>query len=107
MILGCLRDGDPVGEELALELIQVYIATAPDSMAEIERLASGGDWEACASAAHKFVSSNGTVGAMEFAQLLRRTESACREGRHADVLALAAEGRQELERAMQELRAMD
>jgi two-component system sensor histidine kinase/response regulator len=106
MILGCLRDGDPVGEELALELIQSYMETAPEIMDEIERLVLGGSLEECADVAHKFVSSNGTVGAMDFAKLLRRMEGACREGRTGEVEGLATQGRLELERALRELRGM-
>ncbi len=105
-ILGCLLDGDPTGEALARELVEGYLTSAPDYMREIESLASRQEWEACAALAHKFVSTNGTVGAMRFAQLLRKVETNCIEQQYSVVEALLRQAQSELLLALGELKTL-
>jgi signal transduction histidine kinase/CheY-like chemotaxis protein/HPt (histidine-containing phosphotransfer) domain-containing protein len=99
-----LSDDD--GRELALDLIADYMERAPDSMARLEEAAQSGDWEACAKVAHEFVSTNGTVGAMRFATLLRGIETAVRSERTSDVPGMLDDARREMGWAVSELQEL-
>ena len=102
ILASLLSDEDPAGHELAAELVEYFLDSAPASLAELEEAARAKDWGRCASLAHSFVSTCGTVGAMRFAGLLRRIESAC--GRiPAEVPRLIEHSRQELDASLEAL----
>ena len=107
-VLGCLLedDEDSSGPELALELVDHYLRFAPDELAALEEAAEEEDWELCGKLAHDFVSSCGTVGAVRFAAVLRRIESACSRSPQEEVPSLVRGLREELQAtvaALQEL----
>lgn len=91
---------------MAKELIDSYLGTAQGFMAEIMSLYSRQEWEACGSLAHKFVSTNGSVGAMRFAQLLRRVEGACQDQNLSELEFLLTQSQYELHSALNELQAL-
>ena len=105
-VLGSLLAGDEEGRLLAVDLIQDYLERAPRSQTSLEEAAAMSDWDACAQIAHDFVSTNGTVGALRFAKLLRSIERACRSNDGAVVPGLVNDARNELDDALRALETM-
>ncbi len=84
-VLGPLLDDDS-GRALAQDLKQAFEQGTAQVLEEIGRALAGGDFERVGRAAHRFVSTSGTVGAVRLARLLREVESASRQ-RQTDVLS--------------------
>jgi signal transduction histidine kinase/CheY-like chemotaxis protein/HPt (histidine-containing phosphotransfer) domain-containing protein len=104
-VLACLlEDDDPAGRELAHELIGHYLDHAPETFMALTEAAGEGDWERTATVAHGLVSSCGTVGAVRFAALLRKVESAVRTGTPEKVSELVGSAEGELASSMAVLR---
>lgn len=106
-VLACLlEDDDPAGRELADELIGYYLDHAPEAFLALSEAVSEEDWDRAATVAHGLVSSCGTVGAVAFAGLLRRLESAVlgAAGEEAAALLLVAE--HELDKSLTALRGL-
>ncbi len=79
---------DEDGRDLALELVGSFLDMAPELFAEMEGALEGGDFEACASIAHRFVSTSGTVGAVHLARLLKQIEEQAKAGSAGDAVSL-------------------
>ena len=105
-VLGLLMTGDEEGRLLAVDLIEDYLERAPRSQAALEEATALQDWATCAQVAHEFVSTNGTVGALRFAKLLRSIERACRSDQQERVAGLVGEARSELMLAVTALEGM-
>jgi len=102
ILASLLMDDDPAGRELAAELVEHFMGSAATSLVEMEDASRERDWTRCASLAHSFVSTCGTVGAMRFAGILRRIETAC--GRiPSEVPRLLEHSRQELDASLEAL----
>jgi histidine phosphotransfer protein HptB len=87
-------DGDT---EFVVQLIETYLADAPQQLSAIDAAAASGDAAALVRPAHTLKSSSATVGAQRLAGLSRRLETAGRSGTLAgestrdDLAALPAE----------------
>lgn len=97
-VLGALLC-DEEGRILASELIDSFLAIAPERLAALETAASRGELAECASIAHGLVSTSGTVGAVRLAKMLRDVERFARSGNSADSIRLVASCRSEVETA--------
>ena len=106
-VLACLlEDDDPAGRELAEELIAHYVDHAPETFLALSEAASEEDWERVATVAHGLVSSCGTVGAVAFAALLRKVESAVLNGEADELPGLLATAERELDKSLVALREL-
>ena len=101
-ILECLLE-DEVGRDLARDLVQTFVARVPEFLAEVESAVSEERWETVASAAHKFVSTSGSVGAVRCATALKQLEGASRTGSLDEVPELVERVRSEVSCAVEEL----
>ncbi len=70
--------------EFVNELIEAYLADAPEQIAAIHEAAAGGDASALVRPAHTLKSSSATIGAQQLAARSRRLEFAGREARLDD-----------------------
>jgi len=78
-------DGD---DDLLAELIDLFLADAPQRMMALAAAIGGEDWDGVASWAHSLKGSCGSLGAMHMAELCTRLESM---GRLADAPRSEAE----------------
>ena len=101
-VLSSLFD-DEEGRQLASELIESFFELAPEHLAQMEAALEGDDLDRCASVAHKFVSTSGTVGAIRLAQLLREIEQCASRGDSELSARLVASCRVETDRARRAL----
>jgi len=65
------------GEEdpgLLLELIDLYLADAPQRMSEIEQALASGDWKLLERAAHTLKSASANIGALSLSALCQELE---------------------------------
>ncbi|MDF1837524.1 MAG: Hpt domain-containing protein, partial [Planctomycetota bacterium] len=72
MLDGLLED--EAGRELVGFLVDSFELGVPKFLDEAKRAVQESDWEELASAAHKFVSSSGSVGAVRCAGVLKDLE---------------------------------
>ncbi len=101
-VLASLYD-DEEGRQLAADLIESFFELAPDHLRAMEHAVSAGDLGVCASIAHKFVSTSGTVGAVRLAHILREVEQCASRG-DVDVSSrLVASCREETDKARRAL----
>ena len=101
-VLASLYD-DEEGRQLAADLIESFFELAPDHLRAMEHAVSTGDLGTCASIAHKFVSTSGTVGAVRLAHILREVEQYATRG-DVDVSSrLVASCREETDKARRAL----
>ena len=106
-VLACLlEDDDSAGRELAEELVAHYRHHVPETFLALSEAASEQDWDRVATVAHGLVSSCGTVGAVAFAALLRRVESAVLSGTSDEVPGLLASAERELDKSLVALREL-
>ena len=101
-----LEDDDPAGRELAEELVAHYRHHVPETFLALSEAASEQDWDRVAMVAHGLVSSCGTVGAVGFAALLRKVESAVLSGTSDEVPGLLASAERELDKSLAALREL-
>jgi HPt (histidine-containing phosphotransfer) domain-containing protein len=69
------------GKEFLIELIDVYLADAPNRLAELRRALETSDLETFTRQAHTLKSSSAEVGAAEFSGVAKEMESHGRAGR--------------------------
>ncbi len=93
---------------LLVELIDLYLADAPQRMAEIEQSLARGDWELIERAAHTLKSASANIGALGLSAICLELECQAR-GRDAQVCGSlfrrSAENLARVENALRELRA--
>jgi CheY-like chemotaxis protein/HPt (histidine-containing phosphotransfer) domain-containing protein len=104
MLDGLLEDD--AGKELVGFLVESYELGVPKFLDEAKRAVAGSDWESLAGAAHKFVSSNGSVGAVRCATVLKDLEAACRREEFDRVHDLLDTARTEIALALVELKQL-
>ena len=104
MLDGLLED--EAGRELVSFLVESYEQGVPKFLDEANLAVQESDWECLASAAHKFVSSNGSVGAVRCAGVLKDLEVACRRGDLDRVHSLLEVARKEIALALVELKQL-
>ncbi|MFT4648864.1 MAG: signal transduction histidine kinase/CheY-like chemotaxis protein [Glaciecola sp.] len=102
MLDGLLED--EAGRELVGFLVDSYELSVPKFLDEAKHAVDGDHWECLASAAHKFVSSNGSVGAVRCAGVLKDLEVACRRLDLDRVHILLGMARTEIALALVELK---
>ncbi len=83
-------DGD---DDLLAELIDLFLADAPQRMSALAAAIDSKDWDGVASWAHSLKGSCGSLGAMHMADLCTRLESMGRipDGRRSDAEAVYRE----------------
>jgi two-component system, sensor histidine kinase and response regulator len=111
VLVSFLTGDDEAGRDLAVTLIEHYLAEAPGQMTGMERAAASSQWSDCGAVAHNFISSCGNIGAVHLVELLREVEQACRTapdsgGVDAGFDTVLCEVRSELEQALDELKRL-
>ncbi|MCP5024451.1 MAG: Hpt domain-containing protein, partial [bacterium] len=97
---------DEAGRELVGFLVESYESGVPKFLDDANLAVQEGDWDGLASAAHKFVSSNGSVGAVRCAEVLKSLEVACRKEDLDQVHDLLESARMEISLALVELKEL-
>jgi signal transduction histidine kinase/DNA-binding response OmpR family regulator/HPt (histidine-containing phosphotransfer) domain-containing protein len=105
MLDGLLED--EAGRELVGFLVESYELSVPKFLDDAKRAVDGDDWECLASVAHKFVSSNGSVGAVRCAGVLKDLEVACRRLDLDRAHSLLGMARTEIALALVELKQLN
>ena len=95
---------DEDGRDLALELVGSFLDMAPALVKDMEDALEEDDLEACASVAHRFVSTSGTVGAVHLARLLKQIEEQAKAGSAGDAATLLVTCHQQVDLAGEALR---
>ncbi|MCA9000342.1 MAG: response regulator [Planctomycetes bacterium] len=97
---------DEAGRELVGFLVDSYEQGVPKFLDEAKRAVTEEDWDGLAVAAHKFVSSNGSVGAVRCAGVLKNLEVACKHTDLDQVQELLETARTEIALALVELKQL-
>lgn len=101
-----LRDSVGNDPDFLAELIDEFLADAPDQLATLREAATSGDAEAARRAAHTLKGNGRTFGATELASMCQEAEAAATAGDLGVVLARVDEIGAEWERARAELAAV-
>jgi HPt (histidine-containing phosphotransfer) domain-containing protein len=101
-----LRDSVGKDRDFLAELIDEFLADAPDQLATLREAATSGDAEAARRAAHTLKGTGRTFGATELASVCQEAESAATAGDLDVVLARVDEIGAKWERARAELVAL-
>ncbi len=104
MLNGLLSD--EAGRELVGFLVESYESGVPKFLDDAQLAVQEADWDSLARAAHKFVSSNGSVGAVRCAEVLKSLEVACRREDLDQVHELLETARTEIALALVELKQL-
>jgi CheY-like chemotaxis protein/HPt (histidine-containing phosphotransfer) domain-containing protein len=105
--LDAIRALNPERAELLVaRVVEAFLRSAPEQLAELVRAAAARDAEALRRAAHSLKSSSANLGAMRLAALAREIEARAREQRVEDAAFLVERSNREFGRARGALAAM-
>jgi HPt (histidine-containing phosphotransfer) domain-containing protein len=91
---------------LLVELIDLYLADAPQRMCEIENALATGDWKLLGRAAHTLKSASANIGALSLSALCRELEYKARSGDAQHCGSLFKSSAASLARVQDALRAL-
>ena len=104
-VLDELRASIGGDEEFVRDLVATFLAEEPGNVEQVVAAARAGDAEAIIRPAHTLKSSSAAIGAARLSAISRQIEFAGREGRAADLAALAEEAQQAWAETVEALRA--
>jgi HPt (histidine-containing phosphotransfer) domain-containing protein len=108
VIQGLRELGGTEDPGLLLELIELYLADAPQRMAEMERALASDDWKLLERAAHTLKSASANIGALGLSALCKELEMQARSSDHQGcngLVRLSAESLARAESALRNLRS--
>jgi signal transduction histidine kinase len=106
-VLATLRELDATrGADLVRRVLQAFLETAPQGLAQVESASAAGDGAGLSRAAHALKSSAANAGAEALSSLYRRLEALGREARIDEARELLEQIRREHERAVDGMRRL-
>ena len=102
-----LRRAKPGQKPLYSKLAKLYLESAPVSMQELSEHLADAQFSAAAGVCHKLKSSSATLGALAFAEELKRLEALCVQERKEDALAVFERVRLAQPALLEAIAAMD
>ena len=108
VIQGLRELGGAEDPGLLVELIDLYLADAPQRMAEIEKSLASGDWKLLERAAHTLKSASANIGALGLSALCQQLElkaRGCDPQVCSGLYRLSAENLARVESALRSLRS--
>src|SRR5689334_17807101 len=91
---------------LLVELIDLYLADAPQRMTEIEQSLTSGDWTLLERAAHTLKSASANIGALGLSELCKQLECKARKRDPQDCESLFRRSAEDLVRVESALRKL-
>ncbi len=102
-----LRDVADGDETFLSEIVDEYLADAPDQLDTIDSALASGATDEVIRAAHTLKSTSATFGAWTLEGLAREMEGLARAGRLREVVSLSSQAREELGSVAVHLRELD